>query len=322
MPELLSDSDVRARLSAGDAVDWVREAVLLHRAGRLTAPARMSARFGSARLVVTAGRAPGRWYGYRTYDTMPVSGGEQVVVVHDDHTGDVVAVAVGNELGPRRTGALGALAAQCLGSADGPATVAMVGTGTQAWTQLWALNAAIAIGEVRVFSRNAAAREAFVVRAAAELSVAATAVDDARSAILGAGVVVLATNSSEPVIDCAWLAEDVFVTTLGPKQLGRAEFPPELISGATQVVTDSLAQLHAYDPPAVAAITPGGSVIELGDIVAGAVAPSATGRRVFLSVGLAGTEMYLLGKLATQSSAFTPGGSGPFPWRSSACPRV
>ena len=92
------------------------------------------------------------------------------------------------------------------------------------------------------------------------------------------------------------------MTTLGPKQLGRAEFPPELITGATQIVTDSLAQLRAYDPPAVATNVAGTGVIELGDIVAGATVPRTKGRRVFLSVGLAGTEVYLLGKLATQPS--------------------
>jgi len=302
MAQLLSDNDIRARLSADDAVDWMREAVLLHHFGGLTAPVRVSAEFGDARLVMTAGHVPGRWYGYRTYDTLPVAGGEQVVVVHDDHTGDVLAVAVGNELGPQRTGALGGVAAQCLASADGPVTVALVGTGKQAWTQLWALNAATDIDEVRVFSRTASARDAFAVRARSELSVAATAVADAHTAIRGARIVVLATNSSSPVIDCDWLTENVLVTTLGPKQLGRAEFPPELITGATQIVTDSLAQLRAYDPPAVATNVAGTGVIEPGDIVAGATVPRTTGRRVFLSVGLAGTEVYLLGKLATQPS--------------------
>ena len=222
--------------------------------------------------------------------------------MHDDHTGDVLAVAVGNELGSRRTGALGGVAAQCLASAGGPVSVALVGTGTQAWTQLWALNAVTDIDEVRVFSRTASARDAFAVRARSELSVAATAVADAHTAIRGAHIVVLATSSSSPVIDCDWLAENVLVTKLGPKQLGRAEFPPELIFGATQIVTDSLAQLRAYDPPAVAANVAGTRVIGLGDIVAGATGTPPTGRRVFLSVGLGGTEVYLLGKLATRPS--------------------
>ena len=300
MPRLVNDHYIRAQLSAADAVAWMREAVELHHRGALSSPPRISAALGGdARLVLTAGHVLGRWYGYRTYDTLPVTEGEQVVVVHDDNTGNLLAVAVGNELGPRRTGALGGVAAQCLTVAGEALSVAIVGAGRQAWTQLWALNAVRGLADVRVFSRTATARDAFALRARAELSVPARAVDDARSAVLGADLVVLATNSASPVLDGDWLADDVLVTTLGPKQLGRAEFSPELVTGAAQVVTDSLAQLAAYDPPAVTG-THGAGVIELGEIVAGPVTAEMAGRRVFLSVGLAGTEVHLLGNLVTR----------------------
>ena len=298
MVSLWTDEDIRRHLSASDAVKWMREAVLLHHSGELTAPARLSASLDGARLVVTAGRVSGRWFGYRSYDTLPVTAGEQVVVVHDDGTGDVLAVAVGNELGPRRTGALGGVAAQCLAPVDRPMTVALIGAGTQAWTQLWALDAVVELGAVRVFSRAESKRHAFVAQARSELAVPATPAADAHSAVCDADIVVLATNSPSPVIDCDWLSDDVLVTTLGPKQLGRAEFPPDLVTDATQLVTDSLAQLNAYDPPAIAAERPELVITELGALVAGEVAPVRSGRRVFLSVGLAGTEVHLLGHLA------------------------
>lgn len=298
MVHLWADEDIRRRTSAAEAVEWMREAVLLHHAGALTAPSRLSANFDGARLVVTAGRVSGRWYGYRTYDTLPVTAGQQVVVVHDDATGEVLAVAVGNEVGPRRTGALGGVAAQCLAPIDRPVTVALIGAGRQAWTQLWALNAVAELENVRVFSRTESTRHAFVGRARSELAVPATPVADPRSAVRDADIVVLATNSPTPVIDCDWLSDDVLVTTLGPKQRGRAEFAPELVTDADQVVTDSLAQLNAYDPPAIAGSHPGLEIDELGALVAGAVVPRRRGRRVFLSVGLAGTEVHFLGRLS------------------------
>jgi ornithine cyclodeaminase len=84
--------------------------------------------------------------------------------VHDETTGAVRAIAVGNELGPRRTGAIGTVAADALASPT--ATVAaIIGTGTQAATQLWALSAVRNLSEVRIFSRNQARRDAFVKRA-------------------------------------------------------------------------------------------------------------------------------------------------------------
>ena len=85
----------------------------------------------------------------------------------------------------------------------------------------------------------------------------------------GADLVIVATSSPTPVIETAWLEPDVVVTTLGPKQEGRAEFPIELVTEAAFVVTDSPAQLGAYTPPAIAAgvVTP----VDLADVTVGAV---------------------------------------------------
>jgi alanine dehydrogenase len=41
------------------------------------------------------------------------------------------------------------------------------------------------------------------------------------------------------------------VTSLGPKQRGRAELDPALAEWADVLVTDSLTQVHAYQPPFV-----------------------------------------------------------------------
>ena len=56
--------------------------------------------------MFTTGRLRGSWFGYRSYDTVSDGPGTQLVVVHDDASGEIRAIAVGNELGPRRTGPL------------------------------------------------------------------------------------------------------------------------------------------------------------------------------------------------------------------------
>lgn len=71
-------------------------------------------------------------------DTLPAEPGAQVVVVHDESTGRVRAVAIGNEMGARR--ATRAIAADALAPADA-GVVGVIGTGTQAYTQVWALAA-------------------------------------------------------------------------------------------------------------------------------------------------------------------------------------
>jgi ornithine cyclodeaminase len=268
--------------------------------GDLMTPPRVHADLGDGRIVFTAGRLRGSWYGYRSYDTVAQDRGSQLVVLHDEGSGKIRAVAMGNELGPRRTGAIGAVAADAL--APPAATVAaIIGTGTQALTQLWALAAVRNLSQVRVFSRDAARREAFAQRAQRLHGVACDAAPTARDAVDGAQIVVLATSSPTPVIEADWLEPDAFVTTLGPKQRGRTEFGLDLPAIASLIVTDSLAQLDAYDPPNALVGTPHHDrVSSLGALRAGDVArPEPGSVTLFCSVGLAGTEAFLLDRIAT-----------------------
>ncbi len=112
--KVVTDADILSLLTPADAVAWTREAVLAAHAGRLHTPPRVSAELGDGRLVFTTGALTGEWYGYRSYDSFDTDPGSQLVVVHDWHTGAVCGVAVGNELGPRRVGAIGAVAVDVL----------------------------------------------------------------------------------------------------------------------------------------------------------------------------------------------------------------
>lgn len=223
-----------------------------------------------------------------------------MVAVHDAHTGDVIAVHVGNALGAIRTGALGG-AALSLAGPKHPCRVAVIGAGTQALTQLRGAAAVLDITRVDIASRTPASRDRLARTVGCDLGLDAHSVATARDAVDGADVVVLATSSSTPVIDSDWLNEDVFVTTLGPKQVGRSEFPIDLVTDASLVTTDSPDQLRAYDPPAlVAAKGVANTVTDLADIAVGHTIAPRSGRRVYLSVGLSGTEVHLLGRYADQ----------------------
>lgn len=267
MIEVFTDDDVRRLLPPDLAIEWMREALVAEHRGRLHSPPRVHTDLGDGRLVFTTGALEGKWFGYRSYDSFEVESGEQVVVVHGAVDGRVRGIAVGNELGPRRVGAIGGVAADIL---------------------------------ARTNSRDADRRHAFAARARSELRIAAHDAPDARTAVDGADIVVLATNSPTPVIDPRWLAPGSYVTTLGPKQVGRAEFGPELVAVSDLVFTDSLAQISAYDPPNILVGTPQEHrLAALGAVLAG----DAFGRIseeqlvLFCSVGLAGTEVFLLDRL-------------------------
>ncbi|WDZ88056.1 ornithine cyclodeaminase family protein [Micromonospora cathayae] len=305
MALLFSDREVAAVLDAGRTVDAMRAALLAAHRGQLVAPPRASAPLGGGRMVLTAGHLTGEWYGFRSYDTFGHPESEQLVVLHDGRTGAVRAVGVGTELGSRRTGGLGGVAVDALARPDA-ATLGVLGSGGQAWTQVWAAAAVRPLREVTVHSPTPAHRERFAARVRAELGVPARAVATPAGAVRDRDVVVLATTSPTPVFDVRDLAPGSHVTTVGFKQRGRAEFGTDLLDAADLLVTDSPAQAGAYDPPMLAALPPyAGRLVDLGAVLAGA-APGRAARddvTVFCSVGLAGTEVFLLDRLVQLAAA-------------------
>jgi alanine dehydrogenase len=287
-PLLFDDDDVRARLDAASAVHAVRAALVAQHAGTLRAPARVRAGLGDGDLVFTAGhlREEGL-FGFRAYDTL--AGGEQLVAVWDAGTGELRALVHGDELGARRTGAIGAVAVDAAAN-PGPVTVGLLGTGAQAWTQLWALSAVRPIENVVVTSRDRHRGGAFTDRAVRELGVKARWVAAVEEAVHGRDVVIVATGSPEPVLDADWISAGTHVTTLGPKTVLRHELPPALFDRADVVVNDSRVQAAGDAEPQ---LFDAGRMVELGAVLAGAeIGRSDPGQITgFCSVGLAGTEI-------------------------------
>ncbi|HZE40111.1 MAG TPA: hypothetical protein VE172_14990 [Stackebrandtia sp.] len=293
--EVLRDADIIARLTARDAVDWIRQAIGAAHRGELVTPPRTHVPFDGGRLTYTAGRMPGRWFGYRSYDSFDMPSGDQIVAIHAEPSGDVAGIAVTAELGPMRVGAIGGVAADALAS-PGASSLGLIGTGTQAWMQLWAISTVRRLDSVAVYGRDPERRERFAANASERYGLDVRASDGPEAAVSDRDIVVLATNSGTPVVDAAAIRPDAYVTTLGPKLRGRAEFDAALAERAALVVTDSPAQVRAYDPPFVLTGTPHlDRMVSLGAVLAGEVRPEPG--TLFCSVGLAGTEAYLLARL-------------------------
>jgi ornithine cyclodeaminase len=279
---------VRARLTPALAVEAARRALVDAHRGSLVAPPRTSVDLGSHVLVFTAGGYRDGVSGLRVYGTWP--GDSDQAVLAWDAGGRLRGCVVGVELGARRTGALGAVAVDALARRDA-SVVAVIGSGRQARTQLWALSTVRAVSEVRVFSPDPAHREAFAEWARTDLGLAATAVPTARDAVAGAAIVVLATRSETPVVSAEWIEPGAHVTTVGPKTGAAHETPPELVGSAVVVASDSPAQAAACGEPFFTER----ALLHLGGILTG----DHEGRRtaeditVYCSTGLAGSEVVI-----------------------------
>ena len=288
MATLLTDDDVTEILTPQLAMDAVRAVIAAYAGGEAAAPPRVSADLGGGEMTFTVG-ATGDVYGYRSYDSLAPGKVDQIVTCLDRHTRRVKYLHVGGLVGIARTGAIGGVAVDALAD-PGAVSLAIIGSGIQAYWQVWAISGVRRLTDVRVYSPTLERRTSFARRVLDRLDVPITAVDDPRRAVDGAQIVVLATTATEPVIDTSWLTDGAHVNALGPKVPGAAEYDLGLLRESF-ITTDSVAQLAATAGDTAGARPLGDFLEPSGDRL--------HGKRLtlFQSCGLAGTEVALLDAL-------------------------
>jgi ornithine cyclodeaminase/alanine dehydrogenase-like protein (mu-crystallin family) len=262
----LTESDVRRLLEMPDAIRLMREAFTkMAGGGALNHPRRRLAMpSGSVLHYMPAG--DDRYFGIKVYSTHRKHGAHFFFLLYRTEDGQPLAMFEANYLGQIRTGAASGLATDLLARADA-ATLAIIGTGFQARSQLDAMRAVRQLKTVRVWSRSAEKRAAFCDECGVE------AAETAEAAVRGADIVVTATNSKDPVIDAGWVSPGAHVNIMGSNQAARREIPAELVDRAALIVVDSIEQAKMESGDLLLAWKPeqwhDSRLVELKDVVAG-----------------------------------------------------
>lgn len=295
---ILEDNEINLLITPDLAVESMRNAILSHGKGLLVSPPRVKSQLRDVAIDFTTGELSGKWFGYRSNALSKVGDGEQIVALQDYHSGEVRALALGHTLGPYRTGAIGAVAVDTL-AATTAVSLGIIGSGPQAWTQLWAIASVRKLVKVSVYSPNQSRRETFAARAKSELGVNAVALPNAQQAVEGHQIIVLATNSSTPVIKSNWLERNVHINTLGKKSTHSSEFGLDVLDHCSVAFTDSIDQLMVSQKDLIFDSNYLENVVPLSTALSNQnqqmqLAQQAT---IFFSVGLAGTELFLLDSL-------------------------
>jgi ornithine cyclodeaminase len=311
---VLDNDQVAALADMRELIDVVETCFIARAQHRLTAPPRHMVEFAGPQLVFTIGGMTepngGGIAGFRVYESAPGVGAahDQLTAVWDTATHRLAGLVVGERLGALRTGAIGGVALRYMAPLTAR-TLCVIGTGRQAETQVMAAMAVLpSLTHILVFGRNAANRAAFAARLEDRFDMNVHAVDTARQAVEGADVVICATSSEQPVIDTAWLAPGVHLSTLGAKSSDRHEVPRAVGDLATWTATDSPEQARSYKPGFFLDGTPGGAAMrDLADIVHGGtpIRQSARDMTLFCSVGLAGTEVAVASALLRRAGGTT-----------------
>lgn len=290
---VLDDGDVFDALSVTEAIATVETAFREQAAGTLFAPPRFTVDAGDGELVFTAGTARERGVtGFRVYETFPPAEGQtQLTAVWSSETGAFRGLHAGNAVAGLRTGAIGGVAVDSLSRTDAT-NVGVLGSGPQAQLQATAVDAVRGLERLQVYSPTPDHREAYVDDISDRVACEVTACANPEPVVREADVLIVATDSVDPVFETDWVAPGTHVSTLGPKRADAHEVPQDLLDRAAVVATDSLAQ--AEDEPAFFLPDPDRRLVELGACVAGNLPDRADDAvTVFCSVGLAGTEVVL-----------------------------
>ena len=218
------------------------------------------------------------------------------VMIFDSGQGIPLALLDGSELTAIRTAAASALATRILARADA-ATLAILGTGTQAQHHVRALTCVRPITEVRVWGRTCAHARRLVQRLALPASVSIRACDSALEAVEGADIVCTTTSAAEPVLKGRWLAPGCHVNLVGAAIASSAEADIDVVT-RSRFFVDYRASAMDQAGELLAAIKNG--VVseshiagEIGDVLAGRVAGRSDDEEitVYKSLGVAAQDL-------------------------------
>jgi alanine dehydrogenase len=230
-----TESDVQELLPISDAIRLMRLAFEAMKNGRAQNQPRRRLILESGSVLHSMAGAVGNYFGTKFYSTNPRYGAHFYFFLFDAKTASPLAMMEANYLGQIRTGAASGYATDLLANPKA-ATLAIIGSGFQARTQLDAIRAVRPIQTVRVWSRSEEKRQKF----AQERSVVAA--NSAEEAVRGADIVVTATNSKDPVLESDWISDGALVNAMGSNIANRRELPADLVKRAALVAVDSLEQ--------------------------------------------------------------------------------
>jgi len=233
MPLYLTEDDVGRLVGVGDAIEaleqgfpyWDRDGACNMPRQRLPLPQR-------AVNIMAASVPPLGVFGTKVYFR-----GCFHVTLYDIEARRMLALIEAGLLGALRTGAASGVATRLLARPDA-ATLALIGTGRQARTQLLAVAAVRELAQVRVYGRDAGKREAFAREMSGDAGIDVEPCDSAEGCVRGADIVVAATNASEPVVLGDWLAPGAHVNAIGANAYARRELDEDAVRRAALIAVD------------------------------------------------------------------------------------
>ncbi|MBO3809877.1 MAG: alanine dehydrogenase [Candidatus Brockarchaeota archaeon] len=212
------------------------------------------------------------------------------MVLIEPDTGRPLAIMDGTYLTSMRTGATGGVAAKHLARRNSR-VIGMVGAGSQARTQLLALNEVFNIEEVRVCAKTRTECEGFV-KDMQHLGLRILIEEGVEETVRGCDIIVTTTPVTQPLVENEWIEDGMHINAIGADAPGKEELDPEILKRAKVVVDDYEQACHYGElnvPVSKGIFKPEQIHAELGEIIVGRKAGRTSDDEitVFDSTGLA-----------------------------------
>jgi alanine dehydrogenase len=166
------------------------------------------------------------------------------ILLIDPKTGAIFAIMGGTTITAMRTGAISGLATQYLSQKEAT-SLALVGAGTQARTQLAAISKIRKLRSVRVYDTNDEATQGFIEETEGHYPFTITTAPSVEECVTGADIITTITPVTAPIIKDAWISPGTHINAIGADAPGKEELDPAILKRATIVVDDLHQAAHS-----------------------------------------------------------------------------
>lgn len=299
----LTEADVRQILTMPMAIELVETSFRRLADGSASNHSRQRLHVPGKAILnyMAAADSEGGYLGLKIYSIAKGAARFIIPLISAD-SGDMAALIEADYLGQIRTGAASGVATKFMAREDACAA-AIIGTGSQARTQLEAIACVRKLKSVRAYSRDAQRRERFAKEMSARIVVAVDAVATADEAIRGADIISTATTATSPVVEGRWIERGAHINAIGINVAHKREIDAEAVNRADVIAADSPEQSRRESGDLINAFgddaSKWGSVRELAQVIAGKIPGRTNAGQItlFKSNGIAIEDVVTAGRV-------------------------
>jgi len=194
-----------------------------------------------------------------------------VIVLVEPATGAPLSIMDGTGITAFRTGAGCGIATRYLSRKDST-TLALVGAGVQAYSQLAAINEVREVEKLKVYDVDAQRVDALINRAEKAFPLDFIKCDDVRSCVQDSDIISTQTPVRKPIVKEEWISPGTHINAVGADAPGKEELEPALLKKSKIIIDDWAQASHSGEinvPLSRGLIRREDVYGEIGEIVAG-----------------------------------------------------